>query len=239
MLTPPLVPTLTAWLAPALVTGALLSGGADDHEAAAAPAVEAPRFEVTARLAAETLAPGEETLLVVDIEVDGEIHADFSPRSPMPPGGVRKPVLQLEVPDCIELLDGPAEGRTARASLDHMFGKPYGRLLDAKHTEIPVRLVSEPADGDEIGLNVVNYLGDEHSTEATFVRRRLQLPVEGGAEAKPVPADRSGWGTDESLAIGDPVADFDLPDGRGKRITMKEWLGRKRPVFAFTYRSSW
>lgn len=200
-------------------------------------------LDATAHVLTPTLAVGSEAAFVVEIESTRPIDASWETTTDHAhAAGLRKPVLQLEVPESIELLDSykPEEERTSRQDwLDFYFDRPYGRLVDANRIEIPFRVVSEPGTDDEIGINLVTYTEEKDPKSARLVRLRLQLEVAGGAKARRVTADRSSWGTRTRLHIGDRASDFELPSGWGETVRLSNFLGSGKPIFVMTYRSDW
>jgi hypothetical protein len=200
-------------------------------------------FDASARVLSTSLAAGSEARFVVEIESDRPVDASWSTTTDRAhAAGLRKPVLQLEVPASVELLDGyktEEERKERRDWLDFYFDRPYGRLVDSNRVEIPFRLVKEPAPGDEIGINLVTYLEGEDPEGARLVRLRLQLPVAADAVARKVAPDRSTWGDEDRMHIGSRAQAFALPSGWGDELGLEDFLGTGKPLFVMAYRSDW
>lgn len=199
-------------------------------------------FDVTAEMASESLQVGKEHHFTVQIHADKAIDASFRTQTDEAwQKGLRKPILQLEVPASVKLVPIPPSGgakKTAAEKINQSLEQPFGRLLTDKTTQIAFQLLSEPQPGDTIGINVVSYAETGNPEEATLIRHRLQMPIAAGAKATKSTVERSSWGTRDTIAIGDKAPAFDLPTGDGKRLKLTEYIGSK-PIFLLTYRASW
>ena len=67
--------------------------------------------------------------------------------------------------------------------------------------------------------------------------RRLELPLTAGARVASdgSTAQRSSWGEDRTLQIGDRFPEAALVDNTGAPVQLSEWLG-KRDVLVTLYR---
>ncbi|MDJ0840851.1 MAG: hypothetical protein QNK37_30345 [Acidobacteriota bacterium] len=198
-------------------------------------------FDVSAHIPAEKLALETEYHFIVEVEADGEIDANFNPRNKPAPGSLRKPILQLDVPPSVQILDSykpKDERKGAEDWLEFYFKKPYGRLIKQKSTQIPFKLVADPKPGETLGINVMTYLNGDEAKDRRFIRRRIDLPLKPGARLTGKDAQASSWGLDKKLGIGDKAPAFKLPAGDGTDLDMTAYLG-KQPVFIQTYRADW
>jgi len=199
-------------------------------------------FRVRASIPETELVVGEASSFTLTIEAAGEIDQSFDyRRESSPTDKLQKPILQLEVPDAVEILDAylPEDERKGmRAWLEYYLDKPYGRLITEKITEIPFKLVRVPREGETLGLNLITYVNGRDLQSARFIRRRIDLPLRAGAEAVGSEGRRSDWGRGNTIQIGDRVADFELPVGDGTRLKLADHVG-KTPIFILTYRADW
>lgn len=199
-------------------------------------------FDVNAQMATGDLVVGQEYHFVVNVVSEEDIDSDFGTRTHEAwQKGLRKPILQLDIPATIELSEVPdAEGpkKSAEDRINNLLEKPYGRLITAKSTKVFFKLLAQPKKGDEIGINVVSYVETENPEDAKLIRHRLQLPLTAGAKAYKAKKANSSWGTRETLGIGDKAPAFDLPTGDNNRLKIADYLGTK-PIFLLTYRASW
>jgi len=203
----------------ATVIAAAASGGAAGQGSA---------MRVTARMP-DKLATGQELELIVEIELGRGWSASED--------GPGRPLLQLDVPETVRL-SGRVLETYQQLSRNEFLEEPYER--QATFGENPVRLtVLESSDEDDrLGINVVAYLRSPDG-KATFVRRRVDLPVRTGASASSDSrADRSGWGRNGTLQIGDRAAALMLPRADGTEFDLSLVLGQ-RPIVITTYRAHW
>lgn len=199
-------------------------------------------FKVSAEIPTQEMKVGETYKFVLTIEAEGEIHSSFKykPGESVPKDMLHKPILQLDVPEGIELTDKvpPREERQTRDWLELYLDKPFGRLITEKKTEIPFKLTAAQKPGATLGMNIITYVDGETPEQAVFIRRRIELPLNSGGRAQGVDGRRSDWGMRETLHIGDKVAAFDLPVGDGTRLNSADYVG-KQPLFILTYRADW
>jgi len=182
---------------------------------------------VSARLVAETLEPGAEARIVIELDA-GEASAAGA--------GIPAPILQLDLPPSVEL-EGRVLKTYAELARNEFLQEPFERLLTELPAEIRFTLKALPAEKETIGINVIGYLKTESGD--AFLRRRLELPLRAGATAKTVSPQSSTWSTDEKLLdIGDRAALFDLPRADGSRVRLEQYLGDKT-VIVTTYRAHW
>ena len=174
----------------------------------------------------------------VDARLDGTtLMVTFDTAQPLGDGG-RHPVLQLDLPDGVRLVERPIEDpQGRRATLDLYSGFPWGRFVFAPEVEIPLEIDAD-ADGT-IALNVTTYLDGERPEDAVFVRRRLELEASYGATARTVEPTTTAWGPGGLTHVGDRAPAFDLPAGVGDRLVLADELAHGQPLFLLTYRSDW
>jgi len=144
--------------------------------------------------------------------------------------GMSHPFLQLDVPAGVTLTEEPTN--------EQFISVPYERLMQARSVEIPFVVDDTLAEGATIGLVLTAYLSGDDGSH--FLRRRLELPVTGGASAREGDANDSSWGPDEQLLnIGDTVTGFTLPVADGVEPFDLGTIVGKRPLFLTTYRAHW
>ena len=86
---------------------------------------------------------------------------------------------------------------------------------------------------------LIKYLTTDPAANGWFARRRLALPVKGGAVAKQVDANESNWGRDDKLLqIGSKAVPFNLPKADGEKLALETYLGKKN-IVVLTYRAFW
>ncbi len=211
------------------------------NDSAPVPAtLQAPAFAASALLDVEDLSPGETYAVRLMLEVSGEIQPLFQWEDPRKAGELRRPILQIEAPDCVRLLgEAPTQLTTPGDLQESYLRMPFGRRLLEKNTDIEFELASKPQDGDTLGLNIVTYLeSDEEPEQARFVRLRIDLPLKSGAQARGLPASSSRWAEATTLALGDKAPAFDLQDARdGKKVSLQDVLQKKRAL-VMAYRRS-
>lgn len=182
---------------------------------------------VSATLKAESTAAGASGRIVIEL--------DAGPASTSE-AGIPAPILQLDVPPSVKL-DGREITDLKELARNEFLQEPYERLLKELPAEVTFTFASAPAAGETIGINVVGYLKTEAGD--AFLRRRLELPLTPGAEARAAEATTSTWGKDEALLnIGQRAALFDLPRADGSRVALEQFLGSKNVIIT-TYRAHW
>jgi hypothetical protein len=192
-------------------------------------AAASPDLSVSATLEATKLSPGREYAIVVSVSLPGGIGADKA--------GVPAPLLQLDVPDSIEL-SGKHIITYNQLARNDFLQMPYEQLLDSPTKSIGFKLLKKPGAGDTINLNVIAYVSDSSGSNMRFVRKRLSLPIKPGAIATPVDAASSQWGTEDLLQIGMEAPDFRLPKLTRGDATLSQFRGKKN-VLITTYRAHW
>lgn len=148
------------------------------------------------------------------------------------------PLIQIDVPAGVTL-----EGRELTAHEDlarnEFLQLPYERAVAVGEfpARIPFHLERDAPDAT-VGISLVAYLVDD-AGEHSFLRRRLELPLAPGAEAREGDAADSSWGKDETLLqIGQRAADFELPRGDGSPVALTDYIGDKN-IIVTTYRAYW
>jgi hypothetical protein len=184
---------------------------------------------VRARVKDEQLAVGAEHEIVLEIAWAGASAGK---------SGVPAPILQIDLPPSVELV-GEALTTFDQLKRNEFLMEPWERLVDELPATIGFRLVAEPGADETIGLVVLAYVSTEPGVDDAFLRRRLELPVKGGAVARPGNDADSSWGPDDTLyVIGDRVEPFDLPRADGSRLDLSQRLGAGN-VIVTTYRAHW
>ena len=192
-----------------------------------------------ARMPAEEMAVGGEYAIAVEAAPGGAITPVFSWEAGGERGGLRRPILQLDVPGCVELIGSvPDPLRTPGDFQLDFLRYPWGRRLMEPAEQVRFRLVSEPGPDDAVGLNLVVYpgtLGVDSAEDSGFERLRADLPLRAGASAAGAPSRRSDWGPGDLVQIGDEAPDFTLPKADGSELTLSQFRGHKN-VLLVTYR---
>jgi len=186
-------------------------------------------IEVSAKIGASALTVGGEYALVVDVSLPEGVSAAKA--------GLPAPLLQLDVPACVAL-SGEHLTKYEQLARNEFLEAPFEQMLDSEETSIGFKLVATPSASDAISVNVIAYATDSSGDSLRFIRKRLRLPVAPNATATPVAADRSRWGTNKTLAIGDTAADFSLPKLTGGSASLAKFRGKKN-VIVTTYRAHW
>lgn len=217
----------------------VLEAGASLAAAASVEPPPEPTFEVNARMPSGELAIGEISSFIVSIRVDPADAERFAWNLDDPDRSIARgrPILQLDVPESVELTETASDGGSAEDVLISHLGMPYGRRLLTAETNVAFRLKSKPGPDDVIGLNVIGYLGDDSREGSHFIRTRLHLPVSSGATAVKTDAADSSWGQASHLNIGDEADDFELPNTAGKSVRLSSLRGQA--VIVTTYRGQW
>jgi hypothetical protein len=151
--------------------------------------------------------------------------------------GIPRPILQIDVPASVEL-EGKSLTEYRELSRNEFLQSPFERLLDGPRQTIPFKLASAPGADERISLNVLAYVTDKPGEDAWFARRRLELPLKAGAVATPAATEKSDWGREKLLQIGDKAEPFELPRADGSSVSLAEHLGKKN-IVVVTYRAFW
>ena len=195
---------------------------------------DAPSF--TASMPEGRFEVGETYELVVRTDAEGAIN----PRFPWDPSfqneGLRRPILLLDVPGCVRLLGAPPDPLVTPEDFQRSFLRyPYGRRIRRKVERIRFELTARPAAGDTLGLNLVAYtgtMGSDDPEDATFLRRRIDLPVRPGARASTDgrQATRSDWGRSGTLQVGDHLPDATLSSPEGDTVGLDDAVGDRNAL---------
>ncbi len=181
----------------------------------------------SARIDAEEVKRGGKYEIVLEVSFkDGQSASD---------AGVPAPILQIDVPKSVRL-SGKVLRSYRQQAENEFLQAPFERLIEEPTTRIGFRMTKTPARTDRVFLNLLAYV---RGTDGEFfIRRRLELALEAGAEGKPVSAAASSWGGDDMLQIGDEAPDFTLPKADGSKVTLSDFRGKKS-VIVTTYRAFW
>ncbi|MHC4846311.1 MAG: hypothetical protein ACYTCU_09130, partial [Planctomycetota bacterium] len=178
--------------------------------------VAEPSLRVTASLTAPTLVVGQQYEAVLRMELGDGWSASQA--------GIPSAILQIDAPASIDLV-GKKLTTYDQLKRNEFLEEPWERLMDSNEQRVRFTLLSEPAEGETIGLNVVAYLAstqpreDDSEPELVFVRRRVDLPIAPGAKAETATASRrSDWGVNGTLQIGDKAEAFELPRADGSTL---------------------
>lgn len=185
-------------------------------------------MSVSAKMPSAEMAKGASLEFQVDIAFAEGLSASEA--------GLPYPLLQIDVPKTVQL---GGEELTSHKQLkrNEFLMAPYERVLESASTAIPFTLKRAPKDGDSLYLNVIGYVGDKDGN-ATFMRKRFQLPLKSGATATEVDAADSSWTVDDYLDIGDKAPNFTLPTADGEKVKLSDYRGQQNVVIT-TYRAHW
>ena len=193
-------------------------------------AVAAEPFEVTARMPDDVLRVNRRYVMTIEARL-GEDYQRTGV-------GVAQPLLQINLPPCVELTD--RELTTERELKKNNFlAAPFEMLLQERVTEIPFKLTRDPQPGETIGLNVLAYVRRRDDGAERFVRRRYEISPAKDAVATVV-ADNTNWrwGRGDALNIGDKLPPLELPRSDGSTFSLATLLGKQRFILT-TYRAHW
>lgn len=201
-----------------------------------APAVDdpdpQPLLRVSASLTAPVLEVGQQYEVVLRMEVADGWSAGRA--------GVPGAILQVDAPASIDLV-GKKLTTYDQLKRNEFLEEPWERLMESAEQRVRFTLLSEPAEGETIGLNVVAYLAEEKEEGGAlrFARRRVELPIAAGARAETTtPSRNSRWGVNGTLQIGDKAEPFALPRADGSVLDLGERVGTS-PLLVMTYRAFW
>lgn len=197
---------------------AVLAGAASDDS-----------VRVSATISAAALEVGKEYELVVNVEVGEDGSASSA--------GIPSPLLQILVPASVELVGKELKTRQ-ELSQNEFLQAPFERALSELPAKIPFKIIKEPAGEDAFYLNVLAYVTPSKDAPATFLRRRLSLPVSANATSSEVSPTLSDWGKSKALQIGDKAGGFKLRSAAGGKVSLKSFRGKKNVVVS-TYRAHW
>lgn len=201
---------------------------------AAAAAIDGVR--ISASLPFDKVAPGVDLQLVLDVTLpDGQAIAA---------AGIPGLIVQLDVPRGVVLGGEHVSGYRDLARNEFLL-EPFERLVSELPASIPFTLDAPPAEGATIGINVIGYIAPEdesagHPTAASFLRRRLELPLTARAVAREGDARDTSWScAPELLNVGDRAPDFALPRRDGRTLRLTDLLEQGKNVIVTTYRAHW
>ncbi len=150
--------------------------------------------------------------------------------------GMPNPILQIKLPPSLAF-DDPVLRTREELQKNEFLHAPYERLVELPKTRMFVRLKGEPGPDDIISLNFTAFISKKDG-EASFVRRRLELPVKARAKAVAVAPAPSDWGEVDYIGLGDQADEFDLPKADGSRVKLSDFRG-KQNVLVTMYRAFW
>lgn len=186
-------------------------------------------LQVTAALPTSPMTVGS----TYQLEVTIEPGTNYSTAD----AGIPKPILQIDVPECIELVGRVLTER--ELSRNEFLHAPYARMIDDGATLIGFTLKSEPSEDDHLAVNVLAYVQNSTDEQSYFVRRRVELSIEPGAKGiSETMATSSQWGVGTRLQIGDTIEPLTLPRADGTEVSVNDALG-DGPAVLITYRAFW
>ena len=189
----------------------------------------ADSIQVAAHLMTAELEVGQSYEFVVELEMEAGVSLSQA--------GVPAALLQLDVPPSVEL-EGKILTTHQELASNNFLQAPYERVLKELPSSIRFKLIAAPKDNETIGLNLTGYVSGRDGSTG-FLRRRLELPLQGGASALVTNSRKSSWGIDkELLQIGDRAPDFTLPRADGSKLTLSAKFGEQR-ILITTYRAHW
>lgn len=197
-----------------------------------ASATKEEEVNIAAWIEADSLVVGQEYELFLELEL--------APGRTSGSAGIPAPFLQIDVPPSIKL-GGKYVTGYRDLSKNEFLNEPYERLLRKLPAKIKFTLLREPSAGETIGLSVTGYASykEDGEVHSFFYRKRLELPVEAGADAVLGDSTDSTWGADaELLDIGDEATSFVLPRADGSEFDLQSVLGKKN-IIVTTYRAFW
>lgn len=193
-----------------------------------------------AEIPSKSLEVGEEYEVVVTVEFDGEIAQQFPWEEGYDRSMAYRPLLQLDVPPCMELVGSPPAQMETPLDFQQTYQKlPMGRRMMEKEERIAFRLLEKPDPKDRLGINLVYYGGPIDADDAetsTFERLRMDLKPKGGSRAKAKPSKVSSW-TTNTLQIGDTLRDLELPDYQGNPQSVHGMI--EDYLLVIVYRGEW
>lgn len=184
-------------------------------------------LSVSVRIAADALNVGSTYDLVVDLHWSDGVSTTTA--------GLPAPVLQVDAPGCVTL-SGKILTDYRDLARNEFLQEPYERLAKDNPTRIEFTLNRPPDPGDAFAINVLAYV--EMNGKKHFARRRMTIPIATGAIGSAVAADRSDWGIDNTLNIGEQADAFTLPRADGSMVSLLDYRGKKN-VIVTTYRAFW
>lgn len=180
-----------------------------------------------------TLPPGD---LAQDAVITADVAITLEGLSALG-GNAPTTLLQLDVPPSVRI-EGRVIDDPRQLQRNEFVEEPWERQFDPTGGEVRFRLTGEPAADERLGISVLLFLEDEDGAR-TFVRRRVDLPLTGGASVTTsAAATDSGWGRNGTLEIGQRATAHDLPRADGTTLKLEEMLGQ-RPIVITTYRAFW
>ncbi len=184
--------------------------------------------ELSARLNADELKVGETYQLEFNWDVASDAAVDQA--------GVPVPLIQIDVPDSVELVGKALKGHKELAKNEFLYA-PYERALEAKSESIAFKLRSEPKLEDRIAINFIAY-STAADGSSQFVRKRIATPITANADGREVEIGDAAWGRNNFGKIGDKVKPFSLPQADGSQVDLGEMLGKSNVIIT-TYRAFW
>ena len=151
--------------------------------------------------------------------------------------GIPKVFLQIDVPDSVTLAGKVLTGYQ-ELSKNEFVREPFERMIEPGRTEIEFTLTSEPKVGETFSLNIIAYIKSEDGDDNYYIRRRLDLALQPGAQAKETDATNTAWGSHDTLVVGEKADDFTLPQYGGSSISLADYRGKKNVIIT-TYRAHW
>ncbi len=176
--------------------------------------------------------------LLDDAEAAFTLRVDLAEGWTIPPGKVSQPIVQLQVPESVDL-DGRRPTTTAELAQNEYLRAPFERLVEVgEETEISFSMFEDAAPGDAIRINVLVYATPGGEDATRLLRARYELPLQAGATARAIDPVPATWGEGDEYEPGDLVEGFALPRADGTEVDLDAILGRSAVVIT-TYRAFW
>ncbi len=165
-----------------------------------------------------------------------EFKWDVTSESAVDQAGVPVPLIQIDVPDSIELVGKELKEHKELSKNEFLYA-PFERALESKTESIEFKLISAPAAGDHIAINFIAYSTAKDGT-SQFIRKRLAVPVVAKAEGKEVEIGDAAWGRNNFGKIGEQVKPISIPQADGTKVDLGDILGKSNLIIT-TYRAFW
>jgi hypothetical protein len=197
-----------------------------------AEALPADAVRVEARMATDKITADLTRAFDVVLEVDEGWSISTA--------GHPKAFLQVDAPPSVTLAGAVLESHQELARNGFLVA-PFERVIGPGTTRVEFTIDGRPGDDERIGINVVAYVGRDGSSDAWFLRRRLELPLAAGAVAAAGDDRDTSWGDAghdrDGLAVGDTADPLRLPRADGTMVDLADYRGRH--VIITTYRAFW
>lgn len=183
---------------------------------------------ISAQISAEKLNVGATHRIVFDWKTDAGASVSEA--------GMPAPLIQIEVPKCVELVGEVLESHKALAKNEFLHA-PFERALTSDSTTIDFKLLAKPRAGDQVAINFIAYAKSSDGT-SEFIRKRIAIPVAPAAKGAEVEVGDAAWGKNSFAKIGEKVKPITLPRADGSQLDLGDWIGKSNIIIT-TYRAYW